>query len=285
MPRHLDGIWANRPNRFYEPPSWRDRYTDKLKGAVPKISWWPLVSRFSSATRAVVSLVRPLAVIGIASVLIFGLMQPAFSQTVTLGRLIKPGNYLVAFLNSDELRPSGGFLGSFVIAHFDGTHIALDVETNIYKHDNAFLENHFIPLPKPFNEVWPDRSMSLTNANYKADFKESAQSILDYYEAEYGTRPDGVLGVTVLPVLDLMGMVGPVTLPQDNLTITQENFLHTLHQNIQVDYFKDPQNRLINEPKTIIADLVAALPSKIAQLPTKNLWRLIDGALAKKQLL
>lgn len=285
MQRRLDGIWGPR----YSPEEIRTRRLEQLTERI--LAPFNVGFRVLATVpwRGIIKLsfhgFQLIAVLTLSATLVFGLIHPAVSQGIDLVRLVKPGRYLVAFLNSAELRPSGGFLGSFAIAHYDGKKVTLEVETNLYKHDNAFLADHFVPLPKPLETVWPGRSMSLVNANTAADFAESAQMILSYYQAEYGEKLDGVVGLTVLPVIELMELVGPVELPEHNVTLTAQNFLPTLHRKIQVDYFADPTNRLINEPKTILADLVAQMPERLKKVAPFELWRLINQSLKEKNLL
>ncbi|MFY9484430.1 MAG: DUF4012 domain-containing protein [Patescibacteria group bacterium] len=283
--RRLDGIWGPH----YTPKELRvrrlTRLQDRISGnflafktAVKNIPW-------STSAKLGTSGVQLVTVVLVTTALIVGLIHPAVSQSIDMVRLVKPGRYLIAFLNSAELRPSGGFLGSFAIAQYDGKNINLEVETNIYKKDNQFLTDHFIPLPKPLDEVWPGRSMSLVNANAAADFRESAQLMASFYEAEYGTRLDGVIGLTVLPVIDLIHLLGNVDLPQHNIVLTAENFLPTLHQKIEIDYFKESNNRVINEPKTILGDLVSLMPDRVKELPARTIWQLVDRSLKEKNLL
>lgn len=283
--RRLDGIWGPR----YTPQELRvrrfARIQDRVSGnfltfrnTLRNIPW-------STSFKLGINGIQLVMVLVVTGALMFGLIHPAVSQSIDAVRLIKPGRYLIAFLNSAELRPSGGFLGSFAIAQYDGKNLTLEVETNIYKKDNQFLSDHFIPLPKPLDEVWTGRSMSLVNANAAADFSESAKLIASYYEAEYGETLDGVIGLTVLPVIDLMHLLGKVELPQHNIALTAENFLPTLHQKIQVDYFKEPNNRVINEPKAILADLALLIPDRVKQLPARTIWQLVDRSLKEKNLL
>lgn len=276
--QRLDGIWGPR----YTPEERRVRrlvrFRAKIQTVAATLPWQRWYQFGLKGSRFLVTLV-------VAATLIVGLVHPAVSQGIDLLRLVKPGRYLVAFLNSAELRPAGGFLGSFAIAEFDGKQVTFEVETNIYQHDNAFVTDHFIPLPKPLDTVWTGRSMSLVNANTAADFSESARLMLAYYEAEYGKPLDGVVGLTVLPVIELMALAGPVELPEHDVVITADNFLPVLHQKIQIDYFREPVNRLINEPKTIIADLVALMPERVERLPARIVWKLVERALREKNVM
>ncbi|MBI3261239.1 DUF4012 domain-containing protein [Candidatus Berkelbacteria bacterium] len=283
--RRLDGIWGPRHTpseiRVRRFTRLEHRFTNGFSSFQNGVKNFPWKNSFTLGINGF----EIVAVLLITTALMFGLIHPAVSQSIDAVRLIKPGRYLIAFLNSAELRPSGGFLGSFAIAEYDGKNVNLEVETNIYKKDNQFLTDHFIPLPKPLDEVWTGRSMSLVNANAAADFNESAKLMASYYEAEYGEHLDGVIGLTVLPVIDLIHLLGNVDLPQHNIVLTAENFLPTLHQKIQIDYFKASNNRVINEPKTILADLVSLMPDRIKKLPARTIWQLVDRSLKEKNLL
>ena len=69
-------------------------------------------------------------------------------------KIFKEGRYLVLFQNNAEMRPTGGFLGSFAVVTFDDYKIAdIDFNTNIYKLDNAYAASNTVVPPAPLATI------------------------------------------------------------------------------------------------------------------------------------
>lgn len=203
-----------------------------------------------------------------------------------LTQLIQDGKYLIAFQNNTELRPSGGFLGSFAIVEIQNRQLKkYYFETNIYKADNEFSKRMYIPLPKPFEETWPGRSWAFNSSNWWADFYESAKNMRWFYEQAYHDRIDGVMAVNATAVVNLLKILGPISLPEYNLTVTADNFLKEVQYKVENEYFERPENLIINEPKTILKDLMQTIIDRMQNgIQPALLWNLIEESLKIKDL-
>lgn len=193
-----------------------------------------------------------------------------------LASLLSNGRYLVLFQNNAELRPTGGFLGSFGVVNTAGGKIqSFHVEGNIYKADNEFIKTYKISAPEPFQKIWPNSFMALNSANWSPDFSTAAQAINWYYAKEYGdTTIDGVIAVNSTAVAELVKLVGPIELPQYNLTFTPENFLTALQKYVEKDYYESLENQQRNEPKSIINDLAQVILTKTKEVSPLRLFDL-----------
>lgn len=183
----------------------------------------------------------------------------------SLQRMVPSGHYLVLFQNNAELRPSGGFIGSFAvvdIAPMGVTRFVID--TNIYKRDNAFTEQHAIQPPVAFAEnMSSGLRWAMRDSNWDLDFRDAAQRVAWFYEQEGGEAVDGVVAVNASVVQDVLRLTGPVTVPQLDQPLSADTFFVTLAKEVEQDYFKDPTNEAQNEPKSILKDIVRILEGEV----------------------
>lgn len=208
-------------------------------------------------------------------------------------RLLKNGKYLILFQNNSELRPSGGFIGSFATVSFRDYKVEqLDFNTNIYKLDNAFVKTNQVLPPEPLTEITGNR-WSLHDANFDVNFPQAAQDIQWFYEQETkalsnegsGQTVDGVIAINASFVQELLKYTGPVNIEKYNLTISADNFYRELAQKIEKEYFYQTENLTENEPKTILKDLMPVLFQKALTLKKTDLLSLMINALTQKQIL
>jgi Protein of unknown function (DUF4012) len=144
-----------------------------------------------------------------------------------------PRRYLVLTQDPAELRPSGGFIGSFGIIAFDKGRISERRFQDVVPLDYA--NNYpFVKPPQALADylLGPTQSWQLADAGWSPDFPTSAQEALRLYTNESGdTRVDGVLGMTTYTIDELLKVTGPMTIPGYDATIASgETTLKVLQQ-------------------------------------------------------
>ena len=235
-----------------------------------KIRFWPIL---------LIIIMIPLITLGSV------LGAHALKEKIDFLKLLRQGKYLVLFQNNAEMRPSGGFIGSFAIVELQDYKIkSINFNTNIYKLDKAFSQSHIIPPPAPLDEISGGK-WALRDANFAVSFPEAAQKIEWFYEAESGEKVDGVIAINASVVQDLLKIVGPIDLPQYQTTITAENFFENLASKIEVEYFLDQGNKITNEPKSILKDMMPKLFANITDISKIQIAKLIYEELSQKQIL
>ena len=137
-----------------------------------------------------------------------------------------PQHFLLLFQNPSEIRPSGGFLGSYADITIHGGNVTnIDVR-DIYDPDGQLVMKTLAPRAlQRISPRWEAR-----DANWFFDFPTSAAKVLSFLEAskiyaERGTRFIGAIAVNVPIVQDLLATTGPIELPDYQLTIDEKNFL------------------------------------------------------------
>jgi hypothetical protein len=132
-----------------------------------------------------------------------------------------PKRYLVLTQDPAELRPTGGYIGSFGIVAFDKGRITERHFQDVFQLDLPWT----YPFVRPPQELadyllGPKQPWQLADANWSPDFPTSAQEAIRLYANESGdTNIDGVLAITTYSIDELLKVTGPVNLPSYGLTI------------------------------------------------------------------
>ncbi len=163
-------------------------------------------------------------------------------------------NILVLFENNNELRPTGGFMGTFGSMEIrDGAIGKINV-SSIYD-----LDGQLIPVIQPPQPVLNlGGRWYLRDSNWFADFPFSAEKISQFYEMEGGETPDLIIAMTPDLIIDWLKIVGPVSLPNYGLTLTADNFVEQTQAQSTLS-----NNLPTNSPKQVFVDLV---PSRLHKL-------------------
>lgn len=203
-----------------------------------------------------------------------------------LAAMIENEDIIIGFQNSAELRPTGGFWGSFAIWEVKNSVLnsELAFETNPYKMDNKILNETNVPLPEPMAQTWQDRPQSFVNANWSFDFSEAARTIEWYFSQGWDRKSDGVIAVSSLALIDLLKLTGEIKIDDEN-SINSENFTQVMSEKIDEQYWLDPKNKEINEPKTLVKELFPKVIDKLKAVPKLKLISFLNSQLHKGRIL
>ena len=142
-----------------------------------------------------------------------------------------PRRYLVLTQNPAELRPTGGFTGSYGIVTFDRGRLTEHTFRDIFLLDLPW-DYPFIKAPTELSNylLGSKQPWQLADANWSPDFPTSAQDAIRLYANESGdTKIDGVFGITTYTIDELLKVTGPITVPEYHATIASgETTLKTL---------------------------------------------------------
>ena len=160
--------------------------------------------------------------------------------------------YLVLFQNPSELRPTGGFAGTYGVLDFkDGRLQAFKVD-DIYNPDGQ-LKERIVP-PKELQHITP--TLGMRDISWFIDFPTSARKVITYFKKGTNQDVDGVIAVSPKIVSRILEIVGPVAMPDYGVTLTSRNFLMEIQE--EVEYGK---NR--DQPKQIVVDMAPKLLEKM----------------------
>ncbi|MGE5425989.1 MAG: DUF4012 domain-containing protein [Bacillota bacterium] len=220
---------------------------------------WPLHNRLLAAQK---ELAKALNLLEKGTPLIR--LLPAFSGYPN------PSHYLIMLQNNDELRPTGGFLGSFVRADIEnfGEITKLDA-SDVYHLDMPSIGKVAYQPPLPLANYLKVQGWYLRDANWSPDWPQSAKLIKEMYRKEASAAGlnepelDGVFAITPEFVADLIRLTGPITVRGE--TYSPENMQALLQYNVEVAYKDDDISSW--DRKEIINDLISILRDKLTALP------------------
>jgi hypothetical protein len=164
-----------------------------------------------------------------------GPMQPLLNRagsltSITTYLLGSEHRFLVVSQNNTELRPTGGFMGTYGLLTVGPEGISLEKYADIYS-----LPATTLKVPAPPGAATISSTLKLRDANWWVDFPTSATTILDFYDHLEKPQPkvDGVIGIDLVTIKTLLAEFGPITLPEYGKTFTADNVIKTLTVLIQ----------------------------------------------------
>lgn len=179
-----------------------------------------------------------------------------------LGSIIgadKPTEQLFIFQNSNELRASGGFVGSFALLRLEnGTFKTLDAPNRGSFDVDVYLPDTVTP-PRPLQVITP--AWYFRDANWYPDFPTTAAQFVHFYRQARGFAPNGIVAFTPGVMQDLLAITGPVELPAYGVTIDADNFVVTAQEQVEKKY-----DLRTNDPKKFIVDLIPVLADRLSKL-------------------
>lgn len=147
----------------------------------------------------------------------------------------KPTSYLILFQNNMELRPTGGFIGSFAIVTFGGGRLTGMKVSDVYAADGQ-LKGHVEP-PAPIKNYLGEASWYLRDSNWDADFPTSASRAEWFLDKEIDEKVDGVVGVDLEFAKNILKIVGPVGISDFNIVIDYKNLYEKTQTEVESGFF------------------------------------------------
>jgi len=132
------------------------------------------------------------------------------------------GKYIILLQNNTELRPSGGFAGSYATIETDKKGIKQIRVQDIYEPDGK-LPGHVDP-PYPIQEAFGQGWWKLRDANWDPDYASAAGAMRWFLEQGGEGNIQGIIAVNLGLVNRLMGIYGPLELETYDELITEANF-------------------------------------------------------------
>lgn len=132
-------------------------------------------------------------------------------------------SFLVLAQNSDELRPTGGFISGVGVITMENGRV-----TDIHFRDSYAVDD----LAKPHPSAPPAMAkylggelLFLRDANWSPDFPTAARIAMALYAQDQGQAVDGVVAIDLHAVRLLVGALGPLDVPGVAEAVTGDNVL------------------------------------------------------------
>jgi hypothetical protein len=130
--------------------------------------------------------------------------------------------YLVLLQNEMELRPTGGFIGSYGILTFEGGKFVDFRVQDIYAADGQI--QGYVEPPSAIKKylVGPD-AWKMRDSNWQPYFVAASKDVRWFYEKATGLKVDGVVALTLSSVERVLGAVGEVEVSDYGVKVNKDN--------------------------------------------------------------
>lgn len=184
-----------------------------------------------------------------------------------------PSKYLIFFANNMELRPGGGFIGSFAVIEVKDYEVGELKVYDVYDADGQ-LTAHIDP-PKAIAKYLGVPHWFLRDSNFSPDFYDNYQKALFFLEKELKmTDFDGSLLLTTTAVENILTAFDEIYIPDYNESINAKNFYLKTQLHVEKDFFpgstqkqvflsKVVQQLIINFDSVSSAKLLLALKKSL----------------------
>ncbi len=196
--------------------------------------------------------------------------------------LDKKQTYLVLFQNSSELRPTGGFIGSYGILTFNEGQLTDFEVHDVYVADGQ-LKGHVEP-PEDLKKYLGEAGWYLRDSNWDIDFPSSAIKASWFFEKETGRSVDGVLGINLFLAQKVLQATGEIQLPDYQEKINADNFFDRAEYYSEINFFPGSTQK-----QDFLGGVARVLFEKLKESDQKTLFTLAKnvypGLIAKDFLI
>jgi hypothetical protein len=185
--------------------------------------------------------------------------------------------FLLLSQNPDEVRPTGGFIGTYGVLATQNGHLTLDqyASTSSWYEPRPQAVLPIASAAQPLQLGSPPQVQTLANVNATADFPTGAQLAAQLWK-EGGEQPvNGVISITPAVMARILGVLGPVQVPGYPETINAGNLA------ARVDYhlhFEAPPPETAGGRKAFLIELVHVVVQKLLDAPASK-WEPLATAI------
>ncbi len=192
-------------------------------------------------------------------------------------------HFLVFFENQAEIRPGGGFLGSYADLTIKGGELTNINVRDIYDPDGQLTEK--VVPPEELQGI--TRNWGARDGNWFFDGPTSAKTVIGFLEASKmysvsSTTFDGAIAIDVPVIQAILQATGPIALPEYNTTIDSSNILDVVQQQTE-----SSANQRANQPKKILQVLAPILLQDMQSLSAsaqQSLFTAFQGLVTTKDI-
>lgn len=186
--------------------------------------------------------------------------------------------YLLIFANNMELRPGGGFIGSFAIVTVKNLTM-LDLKIyDVYDADGQ-LTAHIEP-PLPIKKYLNMPHLFLRDSNFSPDYSENYSQAKFFLEKELNIADlSGSILITTSSIESFLDAFGDIYLPDFNETINKKNFYLKTQIHVENNFFPGSTQK-----KTYLSSLTKQLLINLENASIKQLALALKKSLDEKQI-
>lgn len=180
----------------------------------------------------------------------------------------RPKTYMVLLQNNMELRPTGGFIGSFALLTFSKGELIDNTVYDVYSADGQ-LKGYITP-PVPIEEHLGEASWTLRDANWDPNFPKTAERVEWFLDKSIDREVDGVIGVNLEVAKKYLEVLGPLKLPDFEDTIDSKNMYEKVQFEVENDFFPGSRKKA-----HYLSALMNAIVSRIQSVSSVEAFKLL----------
>lgn len=177
--------------------------------------------------------------------------------------------YVLLFQNNMELRPTGGFIGSFAVVKFESGALADINVIDVYSADGQ-LKGHVEP-PWQIKSYLNEAGWYLRDVNWDPDFTASAEKAEWFLDKEMDIAADGVIAIDLNFIKDILDVIGPIELSDYQKSIDSRNFYEITQYEVEKDFFPGSRKKA-----NFIMAMASRLLMEIKNLDKKDYYPLFN---------
>ncbi len=182
--------------------------------------------------------------------------------------------YLLLFQNNTELRPTGGFIGTYgILEVFDGKMTNLFID-DIYHLDSKVIGKLNNEVPAPLKKYLKMEEWYMRDCNWNPNFPSTAQDCLNLYktESEDEKEINGIITLTPNIIAEIFEIIGAQEV--GGVLFESENFTNDLQKAVEL-YYKE-RGATHWERKDIISSLAKVIIDRFQYLDFNEYGEVID---------
>lgn len=130
--------------------------------------------------------------------------------------------FIIVLQNTEELRATGGFMGSYATLKLNQGQIEDIAIQDIYEPDGQF-QGYLEPPTGVKQYLSSGNGLRLPDANWWPDFPSSAQKMLPFFAFGQEQAAEGLIAINLDVVKHLLQVTGPLYIPDYQTTVTADN--------------------------------------------------------------
>ncbi|MFA5886929.1 MAG: DUF4012 domain-containing protein [Patescibacteria group bacterium] len=199
--------------------------------------------------------------------------------------------FLIVLQNNDELRPTGGFIGTYGLMEIkNGQLFSLKTDDSYHLDMPASLSDKWqTKAPEILKKYLKVEKWYLRDANWSPDWPSAAQKIQEIYNGEATAIGQeallftGIIAINPDLIADLLKLVGPIELRGASYRF--DNLQQLLQYNVEVAYKE--QNISAWDRKEIINELMTEIKNRLFRLESarwNQLFKILDHNINTKNI-
>lgn len=216
----------------------------------------------------------------------FEAIQRQFDEALKLAEVFLPmtghpvpKKYLVILQNNQEMRGTGGFIGTVGEVWVDSGNVEKMVFQDVYSIDNPVSGVWKNPSPAPIVRWLEQPNLFLRDANWSPDFPTTANTLLAQYEKQRELagvpvpRLDGIIAFEPDFFKRILEIIGPVQV--EDQEFRADNFFDALQYDVHMRFHQNGVPTA--QRKEVVAKLGDAVFQRVTSVPIRQWSQLLDA--------